>query len=412
MSKEVLNVRCCISGGGPAGVMLGYLLARSGIEVAVLEKWPDFFRDFRGDTIHPSTMEVLHELGILESFLNLPHDETQKFEGDIGEARVITADFAGLKMRCPFIAFIPQWDFLNFISKEAQHYPAFHLMMETEAVDLIEEEGCVAGIRAKNPKGEIEIRADLVVGADGRHSTIREKSGLKIDNLGAPIDVLWFRISRKESDPKQSMGRIDEGKMMVMLERGDYWQCGFIIRKGDFENIQKEGLESFRTTIADLMPFLHDRSREIADWNSVKLLTVTVDHLQKWYKDGLLCIGDASHAMSPVGGVGINLAIQDAVAAANILIPKFLGGGVKLRDLAAVQRRREFPTRLTQRLQIFIQNKLIGKVLGVPGHPKLAWPLKLLARYPYFRRIPAYIIGIGFRPEHIKISNKFKPAEY
>jgi 2-polyprenyl-6-methoxyphenol hydroxylase-like FAD-dependent oxidoreductase len=382
-------------------MMLGFLLARAGIDVIVLEKYPDFFRDFRGDTIHPSTMEILDELGLLAEFLKLPHQEVHQLGGVIGGEEIRIADFSHLQAKCPFIALIPQWDFLNFVVAHAKQYPPFHLMMETEATDLLDENGRVAGIRAKSHDQSLEIRADLIIAADGRHSTLRDRSGLQADSFGAPMDVLWFSLSRRAGDPRQVFGRVDQGKMLIMLDRGDYWQCGFLIRKGDFENVKQRGVDAFRQDIVTVAPFLSDRTPEIRDWEQVKLLTVAVDRLRQWYKDGLLCIGDAAHAMSPIGGVGINLAIQDAVAAANILAPRLQQNRVTIGDLNAVQQRREPPTRRTQRLQIMIQNNLITRILGHPGRMKLPWILRIARHLPILTRIPARIVGIGFRPEHV-----------
>lgn len=402
VNEKITNVRCCIAGGGPAGIMLGYLLARAGVSVAVLEKYHDFFRDFRGDTIHPSTMEIMKELGLLDAFLKLPHQKTVQMQGQIGDETVILADFSKLKTVCPFIAFMPQWDFLNFISDQAKRYPGFHLLMGTEATELLEEKGKVVGVKAKKGSDVFDIRAELVIGADGRHSTIREKSRLKVESLGAPMDVLWFRLPQKPGDPTSSLGRIDNGRMMVMIDRGDYWQCGFIIPKGEFEKIKADGLTAFQNVLVKLQPFLAGRVETLSDWEKIKLLSVAVDRMPVWYKPGLLCIGDAAHAMSPIGGVGINFAVQDAVAAANLLIHKFLSGGVALKDLQAVQRRREFPVRMMQRIQILIQNRVIRTVLARPTHPKLPWALKLFQKFPSLRRLPAYLIGIGIRPEHVK----------
>lgn len=402
MDTQSITKQCCIAGGGPAGIMLGFLLARAGVDIVVLEKWPDFFRDFRGDTIHPSTMEILYELGLLDAFLKLPHSESRQLTADIGGHQVIVADFSHLKVHCPFIGFIPQWDFLNFIAAEAKRYPHFQLLMNTEATDLIEEEGKVVGLRAKQQDKEIVIRADLVVGADGRHSTVRKKSGLIVQSLSAPMDVLWFRLSRKDTDPKQSLGRIDLGRILIMIERTDYWQCGFLIRKGDFDHVREAGLEAFQQSIVEVAPNMVDRVKELTSWEQVKLLEVVVDRLQKWYRPGLLCIGDAAHAMSPIGGVGINLAIQDAVASANILSPAFLQGKLTEQTLAAVQKRRELPTHIIQRIQVIVQNRIINRVLGDRIHPSLPWQLKLLQYFPWLRRIPAYMIGMGFRPENIK----------
>ncbi len=398
----MLNTRCCIVGGGPAGIMLGFLLAKAGIDVTVLEKYPDFFRDFRGDTIHPATLEILYELGLLDDFLKLPHNKTYQLSGEVGGKKIQMADFSHLKVHCPFIAFIPQWDFLNFIVKKAAQFQNFHLLMQTEATDLIEKDGRIQGVCAKNPNGNVDISAELVIGADGRHSLVREKSGLAVKTLGAPMDVLWFRISRNTTDPKQSLGKIDMGRMMVMIERGDYWQCGFLIRKGEFDHIKRDGLHSLRENILQLAPILQDRIQEIQSWDDIKLLTVTVDRLEKWYRAGLLCIGDAAHAMSPIGGVGINLAIQDAVATANILIPAFLKNSVQESDLAKVQSRRLLPTKIIQKIQVFIQNRVIDSVLGNAKHPKIPFSIQLMQKIPYLQRIPAYIIGIGVRPEHVE----------
>jgi 2-polyprenyl-6-methoxyphenol hydroxylase-like FAD-dependent oxidoreductase len=399
---ESLTTRCCIAGGGPAGMMLGYLLARAGVDVVVLEKHADFLRDFRGDTIHPSTLELMYELGILEDFLKRPHQEALQIGGQIGATEVIVADFTHLPTHCKFLAFMPQWDFLNFLVEKGRRYPGFHLHMNTEVTDLIEADRRVVGVRASGPDGVMEIRADLVVGADGRRSTVRERSGLQVENIGAPMDVLWMRISRRPGDSKYPLGRFDRGRILIMLERGDYWQCGFVIAKGGIEEIRSRGLEDFRAAVTEVAPILHDRVSELASWDDIKLLTVAVDRLSQWHRPGLLCIGDAAHAMSPVGGVGINLAIQDAVATANILAGSFRAGTVSEADLAKVQRRREFPTRATQRLQVMIQNRVISKVLATQNQLKLPWLLRLLRRFPVLRRIPARVVGLGFRPEHIK----------
>ncbi len=318
-NPTTIDTRCCIAGGGPAGMMLGFLLARAGVEVIVLEKHADFLRDFRGDTIHPSTLEVMHELGLLEDFLKRPHQELPQITGQIGDDTITLADFSHLPTKCKFLAFMPQWDFLNFLVEHAERYPAFRLMTNTEVTGLIEAGSQVCGVKAETLEGPLEIRADLIVGADGRSSVVRAASGLEVEHLGAPIDVLWFRLPRKPDDQGQALGRFANGKIMVMINRDTYWQCGYIIRKGALETIKQRGLAEFRQDILSLAPFLGDRIREIRDWEEIKLLTVLVDRLRKWYRPGLLCIGDAAHAMSPVGGIGINLAIQDAVAAANIL---------------------------------------------------------------------------------------------
>jgi 2-polyprenyl-6-methoxyphenol hydroxylase-like FAD-dependent oxidoreductase len=396
------QVRCCIAGGGPAGMMLGFLLARAGVEVVVLEKHSDFLRDFRGDTIHPSTLELMHELGLLDEFLKRPHQEATHLTGIVGNIEVRIADFTHLRTHCRFIGLMPQWDFLNFVAEHAARYPTFHLQMQTDAVDLIEEGDRIVGVRANGPSGPMEIRADLVVGADGRRSTIRQRAKLEVVDLGAPIDVLWMRLSRRASDPSNPLGHFNRGKILVTIDRGDYWQCAFVIAKGGFEEIRKRGLDVFRAELAEIAPFLRDRVAELGDWSDIKLLTVAVDRLKKWYCPGLLCIGDAAHAMSPIGGVGINLAIQDAVAAANLLADRLGRGQVAPADLKKVQRRREFPTRVTQRLQIFVQNRVISRVLASQEQLTLPWPLRLLRRFPILARIPARLVGIGIRAEHIR----------
>lgn len=389
--------------------MLGFLLARAGVEVVVLEKHADFLRDFRGDTVHPSTLEVMHELGILEEFLTLPHQEVRQLGGQIGEEFVMLADFSHLPTKCKFIVLVPQWDFLDFLAGHGRLYPTFKLIMRAEVVDLLEDEGRIAGVKAETPDGPLEVRADLTIGADGRGSIVRDRAGLDVEKFGAPMDVLWFRLSRKPSDGEQTLGRIVAGKMMVMLNRGEYWQCGYLIRKGEFENIKTRGIEQFREDLVSVAPFLRDRMHELPDWEPIKLLTVRIDRLRKWYRPGLLVIGDAAHAMSPVGGVGINLAIQDAVAAANILAERLARDTVSVADIQRVQLRREFPTRMTQRLQVFLQNNVISRVLGKDDF-RLPWPIKLFNRWPFLRRLPARLIGIGFRPEHVRTSTDSSPS--
>jgi 2-polyprenyl-6-methoxyphenol hydroxylase-like FAD-dependent oxidoreductase len=400
------EVTCCIAGGGPAGMMLGFLLARAGVEALVLEKHRDFLRDFRGDTIHPSTLQVMHELGLLETFLTLPHQEIGELHGLIGDTDVKIADFSRLPTRCRFIALMPQWDFLDFLAEQGKRLPHFHLSMEAEVTGLIEEDGRIAGVRAQTRQGAIEIRADLVVGADGRHSTVRERAGLPVRAFGAPIDVLWMRLSKHEGAAQQTAGRFNFGRLLVMLDRGDYWQCAFVIRKGGFDEIRARGLAALRDDIVKIAPFLRDRIGELRDWDQVKLLTVAVDRLERWWRPGLLCIGDSAHAMSPMGGVGINLAIQDAVAAANILAEPLRKGALLDRHLEAVQRRRMLPTRLTQALQVFMQNRVIDPALGSdkPIEPPVL--LRLFNRLPLLPRIPARIVGVGFRPEHVRIPAK------
>ena len=399
---ETITTTCAIAGGGPAGMMLGFLLARAGIDVVVLEKHADFFRDFRGDTIHPSTLQIMYELGILDEFLKRPHQEVRELSGVIGAERVALADFSHLPTHCHFIALMPQWDFLDFLADEGRRYPNFHLKMQARVTDLIMEQGRVLGLRAETPEGPLDLKADLVVGADGRHSDIRERAGLKVEDFGAPMDVLWFRLSKRPEDGGQTLGRIQAGVVFVTLDRGDYWQCAYVIPKGGFEELRGKGLAVFRAAIVDLNPAFADRVREIASWEDVKLLTVTVDRLKRWYRPGLLCIGDAAHAMSPIGGVGINLAIQDAVAANNVLWEPLGKGRVPVATLAKVQARREWPTKMTQALQLFIQKRVISSVLSMTDRPRPPFVVTLLNRFPFLRRIPARLIGMGFRPEHVK----------
>ena len=383
-------------------MMLGYLLARSGIDVIVLEKHADFLRDFRRDTIHPSTLELMYELGLLEEFLKRPHQKTREIRGQVGDQSVALGDFTHLPTHCKFLAFMPQWDFLNFMAEQGKRYPEFHLRMQAEAIDLIEDSGTIVGVRATTRDGPLEIRSRLTVGADGRRSIVRERAGFEVIDLGAPMDVLWMRVSRHPSDPGQTLGRAAAGKIFIMVDRDEYWQCGYVIPKGAAEETRQRGIEKFRQEIASLAPFLHDRIGELRDWNDVSLLTVKVDRLKKWFRPGLLCIGDSAHAMSPVGGVGINLAIQDAVAAANILAAKLITGNISESDLESVERRREFPTRATQKLQVAVQNRVIRRILGTSNPLKLPLLLRLLRDFPVLRRLPARVIGIGFRPEHIR----------
>jgi 2-polyprenyl-6-methoxyphenol hydroxylase-like FAD-dependent oxidoreductase len=408
MNPEALQVRCCIAGGGPAGMMLGFLLARAGVDVVVLEKHKDFLRDFRGDTIHPSTLELMYELGLLDDFLKRPHQELRLLAGQIGDETIPLADFSYLPTKCKFIVFMPQWDFLDFLAEHGKAYPTFQLKMEAAVMGLLENGAQITGVAVDTPEGALEITCDLVIGADGRHSIVRERAGLKVQELGAPIDVLWFRLARKPDDPAQVLGRFVRGKIMVMLNRDDYWQCGFVIPKGNFKALKERGLDQFHKDIVRVAPFLRDRVANLRDWSEIKLLTVAVDRLLQWYRPGLLCIGDAAHAMSPVGGVGINLAIQDAVAAANFLAAPLSQRTVTSADLHKVQERRLLPTRLTQAAQVFIQNHVLGRVLGNNELNSAPWFIRLFKRFAFLRRIPARLVGIGVRPEHVKTPSVFQ----
>jgi len=381
--------------------MLGYLLARSGVQVTVMEKHADFFRDFRGDTVHPSTLEVMYELGLLDDFLKLPHQELSSVSGVFGDYVFKAADFTHLPTHCKFVALMPQWDFLEFLSGRAKQFLSFQLCMQHEAVDLIREDDRIKGVCAQTPNGPAEISADLVIGCDGRHSTIRQAANLELMEHGVPIDVLWFRISRTPNDPEQLLGSFNYGRALVLINRGDYFQAGLLIRKGSFEEMKSQGLEAFRETVRHIAPYLGNRVEELKDWDHIKLLPVQINRLRQWCRPGLLCIGDAAHAMSPAGGVGINLAIQDAVATANLLADPLLKGRVAESTLALVQQRREFPTAVTQQIQVFAHSQLV-KVFENPGPAKAPWQLKAVFQIPGVQRLTARTIGMGIRPEHIK----------
>lgn len=396
---KVLQTTCCIAGGGPAGMMAGFLLARAGIPVIVLEKHKDFFRDFRGDTIHPSTFQVMHELGLLKTFLRVPHQEITSLSAVFNGHRIRLADFSHLKVARPALGLMPQWDFLNFIAEQAKGFSTFTLIREANVVGLLEDQHKITGVAALTPDGPLQVHARLVIGADGRSSVIRREAGLTVIDTGAPIDVLWFRLSRQADDPEQTFGNYHYGEILILLNREDYWQCGYIIDKGGFEKIKEQGLDPFRQKLTEICPFLHLRVQELQDWSDIRLLSVAIDHLQTWYKDGLICIGDAAHAMSPVGGVGINLAIQDAVAAANLLYrPLSLDQRAPVKILKQIQKRRAFPTRVTQALQVRIQKGIAGKRAN-PGIPLV---MRLVDRFPLLRRIPALLVGKGVRPEHVR----------
>jgi len=397
-----MKTDCVIAGGGPAGMMLGLLLARAGVDVVVLEKHADFLRDFRGDTIHPSTLDVMHELGLLDEFLRRPHDELRDVAVRVGPDQARIADFRHVPAHCKFLVMMPQWDFLDFLADHARRLPSFHLVMQAEATSLIEDGGGVAGLRARTPAGELEVRAALVVGADGRHSTIRAQAGLETLDLGAPMDVLWMRVSRLPTDPPDLFGQVDAGRMLVMIARDDYWQCALLIPKGSDAAVRARGIGALHESILGLSPWLGERVRELADWDQVKLLAVTVDRLREWAKPGVLCIGDAAHAMSPIGGVGINLAVQDAVAAARLLARPLRERRIVLADLQRVQQRREWPMKVVQGMQLAMQDRLIRPILATSAPVRMPWFLRLLGRFALLRRIPAWFIGVGVRPEHVE----------
>ena len=396
-----LTTSCCIAGGGPAGMMLGFLLARAGVDVVVLEKHADFLRDFRGDTVHPSTLELIFELGLIDEFLQVPHQEVNKIRGQIGDSKVIIADFTHLPVHCRFIAMMPQWDFLNFLAAQAAKYPNFRLMMNTAATDLLTEGGRVVGVRTNSPEAP-SIGADLVIGADGRTSLVRERAGLAVEDLGAPMDVFWMRIPKQPTDENQTLGRIDTGHILALIDRHDYWQCAYVIPKGSAEQLRQRGLPALLDTIASLVPELRNGIQELKSWDEIKLLTVQVNRLPQWWREGLLCIGDAAHAMSPIGGVGINLAVQDAVAAANILWKPLRDKALMPQYLKQVQERRMFPTRVIQWMQVAAQRVIIRRVLAGEKRPGVPRAVRMSQRFPVLQRLPARLIGLGVRPEHIQ----------
>ena len=401
-----MKVRCCIVGGGPAGMMLGYLLGRAGIDVVVLEKHADFFRDFRGDTVHPSTLQVMDELGLIEGFLKLPHQRLQKMDGMFGGDSVRIADLGRLHVKYPFIAFMPQWDFLNFLRESGKRFASLKVMMSTEAIDLIHDGDRIAGVKARTPDGVIDIDADLTIACDGRHSLVRERAGLEIEEIGAPMDVLWFRAGKRENESESLFARVEPGRMMVTFDRGDYWQCAYVIAKGQYDAVKARGLPALLDDIARMAPILKPGLAEVKSWDDVKLLTVAINRLKRWTRPGLLCIGDAAHAMSPIGGVGVNLAVQDAVATANLLASKLANGCPPEDELDAVRRRREFPVRMTQRMQVVAQNNIVSAALK-PGNQPLKVPLvvRLITAVPWLQGVTARFVGLGVRPEHVQFED-------
>ena len=401
---ETLQVQCCIVGGGPAGMMLGYLLGRAGVSTVVLEKHADFLRDFRGDTVHPSTLQIMHELGLLADFLKLPHAELHALSAEIGDRSFKVADFARVPTTCRFIALMPQWDFLNFLAEDGRRFASLKIMMSTQVTSLAQAGGRVVGIHAVAPDGPLEVRAKLVIGCDGRASTVRAAANLEVQDLGSRIDVLWFRLSKKPGDPEQVLGHLESDTIIVTIDRNDYWQCAFVIGKGGVERVHANGLETFRAAVAQGVRYLADRVDELKSFDDVKLLSVSVDRLTRWSKSGLLCIGDAAHAMSPVGGVGINLAIQDAVATANLLAAKLKAGTLMDDDLDRVRQRRLFPVKVIQRLQVAIQNRVLKPTVSGAAKRNLMapWVVKLLDANAWLRRWPAQILGLGVRPEHVR----------
>jgi 2-polyprenyl-6-methoxyphenol hydroxylase-like FAD-dependent oxidoreductase len=404
---RTIETHCCIVGGGPAGMMLGYLLGRAGVETVVLEKHADFFRDFRGDTVHPSTLQVMDELGLIDGFLKVPHQQLQTLDGQFGDEAIRVADLSRLRVKYPFIAMMPQWDFLNFLRESGKRFSSLQVLMNTNATDLIWSGDRVAGVNADTADGAIEIRAGLTIACDGRHSTVRERAKLELDEIGAPMDVLWFRAGRRANETENLFARLETGKMLVTFDRGDYWQCAYVIAKNGFGAVKARGLDAFRNDVTGMAPILSAGMSDVKSWDDVKLLTVAINRLKRWTRPGLLCIGDAAHAMSPIGGVGVNLAIQDAVATANLLAAQLAAmkgskGCPSEQALEAVQQRRTFPVRMTQAMQVVVQNKLISQVVK-PGQTPIQVPLflRVVSSVPWLQALAGRLVAIGVRPEHV-----------
>jgi 2-polyprenyl-6-methoxyphenol hydroxylase-like FAD-dependent oxidoreductase len=404
---RTMETHCCIVGGGPAGMMLGYLFGRAGIETVVLEKHADFFRDFRGDTVHPSTLQVMDELGLIDGFLKVPHQQLQQMDGQFGDEFIRVADLSRLRAKYPFIAMMPQWDFLNFLRENGKRFASLQVMMNSSATDLIWSGDRVIGVQADTPDGPVEIRASLTIACDGRHSTVRDCAKLEVQEIGAPMDVLWFRAGRRANETENLFARIQPGKMLVTFDRGDYWQCAYVIAKGQFDAVKARGIDAFRNDVIGMAPVLASGMPDVKSWDDVKLLTVAINRLKQWTRPGLLCIGDAAHAMSPVGGVGVNLAIQDAVATANLLAAKLVAlkasrGCPSQQELEAVQQRRSFPVRMTQAMQVMVQNNLISRLFK-PDEKTLRVPifLRIITSVPWLQTQAGRLMAIGVRPEHV-----------
>jgi len=402
-NERQIETGCAIVGAGPGGLMLGFILARAGVDVTVLEKHGDFLRDFRGDTIHPSTLNVMKELDLLDEVLKLPHTQAPRLHAEIGGKDITIADFSRLPAACRFIAFMPQWEFLDFLAREASRYPNFRLVMNATVEDVIEDKGRIAGVRASTAEGPLAVRAPLTIGADGRNSIVREKAGLEVESFGKPSEVLWMKLSHQPDDPPYVMGHGGPRQGFIMVDRGDYWQCGYVVRKDTFAEIKTRGLDAFRDAVAAVSPLPAERMQEVQAWDDVHLLSVRIDRLKRWWRPGLLCIGDAAHAMSPIGGFGVNLAVQDAVAAANILGPPLRNRKLADRHLAAVEARRRFPTRATQKLQLMMRSD--RRKREDDGRKRSGPPafMRGIARWPVLAHLAGRLIGLGFRPEHVRL---------